>query len=139
MNELIRACFAGIWIESHEHSMPSPNCRPCAVRKTGDWPFGISTAGFAARWRSTRCRSLRSACGGTSGFGRWGQRTRRRCWCCTNFHRFIGSAEIVQAISRAVNEGKQQRTFVVVLSPVVQLPVELEKLFIVVEHPFARP
>jgi ATPase family associated with various cellular activities (AAA) len=30
--------------------------------------------------------------------------------------------------------GKQQRTFLVVLSPVVQVPVELEKLFVVIEH-----
>ena len=30
--------------------------------------------------------------------------------------------------------GKQQRTFLVVLSPVVQIPVELEKLFVVLEH-----
>src|SRR5207253_871017 len=32
-------------------------------------------------------------------------------------------------------EGKQQRAFLVVLSPVVQVPVELEKLFVVLEHP----
>ena len=30
--------------------------------------------------------------------------------------------------------GKQQRTFVVVLSPTVQIPLELEKLFVVLEH-----
>jgi SpoVK/Ycf46/Vps4 family AAA+-type ATPase len=30
--------------------------------------------------------------------------------------------------------GKQQRTFLVVLAPVVSIPVELEKLFIVIEH-----
>jgi hypothetical protein len=30
--------------------------------------------------------------------------------------------------------GKQQRTFLVVLSPIVSIPVELEKLFVVLEH-----
>src|SRR5271165_3205368 len=30
--------------------------------------------------------------------------------------------------------GKQQRTFVIVLAPVVQIPIELEKLFVVLEH-----
>src|SRR5207245_6804536 len=30
--------------------------------------------------------------------------------------------------------GKQQRTFLLVLSPVVQIPVELEKLFVVLDH-----
>ena len=51
-----------------------------------------------------------------------------------NFHRFLQSAEIVQALARQITAGKQNRTFVVVLSPVVQIPVELEKLFVVIEH-----
>ena len=51
-----------------------------------------------------------------------------------NFHRFLQSAEVVQALAHQVHAGKQNRTFVVVLSPVVQVPVELEKHFVVVEH-----
>lgn len=51
-----------------------------------------------------------------------------------NFHRFLGSAEIVQALAQQIWAGKQNRTFVVILSPVVQLPIELEKLFAVIEH-----
>ncbi len=51
-----------------------------------------------------------------------------------NFHRFLQSAEIVQALAQQVVAGKLNRTIVVVLSPIVQLPVELEKLFVVLEH-----
>ena len=51
-----------------------------------------------------------------------------------NFHRFLNSAEIVQALARQITSGKQNRTFVVILSPVVQIPVELEKHFVVVQH-----
>jgi hypothetical protein len=51
-----------------------------------------------------------------------------------NFHRFLGSVEIVQALDSAISKGKQDRTFVIVLSPVVQIPVELERQFIVIEH-----
>ena len=51
-----------------------------------------------------------------------------------NFHRFLQSAEIVQALTRQIVTGKQNRTFVVILSPVVQIPTELEKLFVVLEH-----
>jgi hypothetical protein len=51
-----------------------------------------------------------------------------------NFHRFLQSAEIVQALLTQLNTGKHARTFVVMLSPVVSIPVELEKLFVVVEH-----
>ena len=51
-----------------------------------------------------------------------------------NFHRFLNSAEVVQALVRQIASGKQNRTFLLVLSPVVQIPVELEKLFVVLEH-----
>jgi hypothetical protein len=47
----------------------------------------------------------------------------------------LQSAEIVQALAKQLASGKQNRTFVVILSPVVQVPIELEKLFVVVEHP----
>jgi len=52
-----------------------------------------------------------------------------------NFHRFLGSIDIVQAVERQIAQGKIRRAFVVVLAPVVQIPAELEKLFVVVEHP----
>ena len=51
-----------------------------------------------------------------------------------NFHRFLQSAEVVQALARQIVRGKQNRTIVVILSPVVEIPVELDKLFAVVEH-----
>ena len=45
-----------------------------------------------------------------------------------------GSPEVVQALDTAISAGKQDRTFVVVLAPVVQIPVELERQFVVIEH-----
>ena len=51
-----------------------------------------------------------------------------------NFHRFLQSTEIVQALARQIQEGKTSRTFVVVLSPIVAIPIELEKAFIVLDH-----
>jgi hypothetical protein len=51
-----------------------------------------------------------------------------------NFHKFLGNPEVVQTAFAQLVAGKQQRTFLVVLSPVVQIPVELEKLFVVIEH-----
>jgi hypothetical protein len=43
-----------------------------------------------------------------------------------NFHRLLNSPEVVQTVVTQLVQGKQQRTFIVVLSPVVQIPVELE-------------
>ena len=51
-----------------------------------------------------------------------------------NFHRFLNSTEIVQAVASQLSAGKQNRTFVVILAPVVQIPLELEKQFVVIEH-----
>ena len=51
-----------------------------------------------------------------------------------NYHRFTGSAEVVQALDTAIAQGKQNAEIVIVLSPVVQIPIELERQFVVVEH-----
>lgn len=51
-----------------------------------------------------------------------------------SFHHFLGSPEIQQAVFRAILDGKRNRAFVVVLSPVVRIPVELQKHFVVLEH-----
>lgn len=51
-----------------------------------------------------------------------------------NFHRYLNNPEVVQTTFNQLVVGKQQRTFIVVLAPVVQIPVELEKLFVILEH-----
>ena len=58
----------------------------------------------------------------------------RPCWFCTTFHRFMSNPEVVQTAFSQLVAGKHQRTFIVMLSPIVQIPVELEKLFVVIEH-----
>lgn len=51
-----------------------------------------------------------------------------------NFHRFLTSPEVVQTVFAQLVAGKRTRTFVVVLAPLVQVPIELEKLFVVLDH-----
>src|ERR1022692_3416864 len=51
-----------------------------------------------------------------------------------NFHRFLTSVEVVQTVFAQLVAGKQQRTFIVVLAPTAVIPVELEKLFVIIEH-----
>lgn len=51
-----------------------------------------------------------------------------------NFHRFLNSVEIVQTLFEQLMTGKQRRVFVVVLAPVIQIPLELEHSFVIVEH-----
>ena len=51
-----------------------------------------------------------------------------------NFHRFLGSAEIIQALVSQLHAGKQSRSIIIVLAPVLELPPELEKMFVAIEH-----
>lgn len=51
-----------------------------------------------------------------------------------NLHRFLGGVDLIQAIDTQLAEGKQRRTFLIVLAPVVELPVELTRSFVLLEH-----
>lgn len=51
-----------------------------------------------------------------------------------NFHRMLGDPAVVQTMHRAITKGKADRKFVVILAPVVALPPELEKAFVVIQH-----
>jgi hypothetical protein len=51
-----------------------------------------------------------------------------------NFHKFVANPEVIQTTFAQLVAGKQQRAFVVVLAPIVQIPIELEKLFVIIEH-----
>ncbi|QDU30684.1 PD-(D/E)XK nuclease superfamily protein [Anatilimnocola aggregata] len=138
LSELIQACFTGIWVESHEHEDAlaeiSTLCQQEAWRLNvwdleqglcipGQESLAGSAAGAVDPLAAIRSASTLAAAGSTG------------ILVLVNFHRFLQSAEIVQALSRQLTAGKQSRTFVIILSPVVQAPTELDKLFVVVEHP----
>ena len=51
-----------------------------------------------------------------------------------NLHRFLGGVELIQAVARQAINGKHNRVFLIVLAPVTQIPAELDKLFVCVDH-----
>ena len=51
-----------------------------------------------------------------------------------NFHRFLLGVDVVQAIERQLALGKAEGVHLVLLAPVIQLPTELERSFLVLEH-----
>jgi hypothetical protein len=132
--ELVRACFTGIWVESHEHpDALTEIARLCQVEswRLASWDLeaGLTVNGRAAEQSATDPLAAIRA------LGAMGSPDSSSLLVLVNFHRFLQSPEIVQALIQQVNAGKQNRTFVVILSPVVQVPTELEKQFVVVEHP----
>ena len=135
LREYIAACFTGIWIESHEHQDALAEiaqlCRAEDWRlATWDIDRGISIPGQSDDELGTAQDPLAAI----RALPTMATATGTAVMVLTNFHRFLNTAETVQALVRQILDGKQNRTFVVVLSPVVSIPVELEKLFVVLEH-----
>ncbi|REJ88279.1 MAG: AAA family ATPase [Planctomycetota bacterium] len=135
--ENVRACFAGIWIQSCEHEDALLDiARLChdEIWNLATWDIdrGLRTAaqtdGDSAEVTGTDPLAAVRALGSLA------TSDSPSLLVLVNFHRFLGSAEIVQAVACQVNRGKNDRTFLVILSPVVEIPTELEKLFITIEH-----
>ncbi len=134
LTEYIRACFTGLWIESHEHQEAfteiSRLCRDEHWQlATWDIESGLSIAGQTETDTigSDPLAAIRSVHALATSDG-------TAILVLQNFHRFLSSAEIIQAVARQIIAGKQTRTIRVILAPLVQIPTELEKLFVVIEH-----
>lgn len=136
LRELVDACFTGIWLQSHEHEDAVAEiaalCREHAWRlATWDISSGLRVTSADASAGTAPSQDPLAALRALPALA---TADTSAVLVLKNFHRFLNSAELVQTLVEQLIAGKQSRTFVVVLSPVVQIPVELEKLMLVVEH-----
>jgi hypothetical protein len=135
--EYISACFSALWVQSFEHEdalreIAEMCCEQNWRLATWDVEQGLQIPGQSNGQPTdaggsdplAAIRSINALASPDSS----------AILVLQNFHRYLQSAEIVQALARQIAVGKTNRTFLVILSPVVQIPVELEKLFAVVEH-----
>jgi hypothetical protein len=132
LGEYVAAAFTGIWIQSHEHyDALLEIAELCRQRQwamvTWDVERGMTAAGQSAASAPDPLAAIRS-------LAALAKSDSSALLVLPNFHRFLQSAEIVQAIAHQIQRGKTDRTFIAVLSPLVQIPIELEKSFIVIEH-----
>jgi len=136
LRDYVAGCFSGIWIESREPQEAMAEISQLC-RNEG-WQFanwnidqGLRMNGVAspAEQANDPFAAIKSA----QAMNPPGNE-QPALLVLENFHRFIGSVEIVQAMVSQLHAGKQTRTILVVLAPVVDLPPELEKLFVIVEH-----
>ena len=135
--ENVRACFAGIWIRSCEHEDALLEItRLCHHEQwrlaTWDIDQGLQvpTSTDDTLSNSTGSDPLAAV----RALSTLATDETPSLLVLVNFHRFLNSAEIVQAVARQIAIGKNRRAFVVILSPVVQIPTELEKLIVCIEH-----
>lgn len=133
-SEYVRACFTGIWIESHEHQDAISEI--AALCRDEQWQLALwdIESGFRIAGQPSEDSGANDPLAAIRAIGRSAGPEGTTVLVLQNFHRFLQSAEVVQAMSRQIIEGKQNRTIIVVISPVVQIPVELEKLFATIEH-----
>ncbi len=135
--ENVRACFAGIWIQSHEHEDALLEiARLCHGE---DWKLATWDIDQGLRLQGQSVDAMSDTTGAdplaaVHALGAMSTDENPSLLVLVNFHRFLNSAEIVQAVARQIVQGKNNRTFIVILSPVVQIPTELEKLFVCIEH-----
>jgi hypothetical protein len=131
VREHVAACFPGLWIQSHEHDEAEAEIRQLCHRQgwqlaTWDVDRGLSANGTADAAATDPLATLRAlptlATGETT------------LLIMRNLHRFLGSPEMVQALDTQIAEGKARRTFVLILSPTVDIPPEIARQIIVIDH-----
>ena len=132
MSELVRACFTGVWIKSYEpDDAIAELAQLCRAENwslmTWDVAQGLKGSGDAGA-----ASDIVDPIGAVKALSAISNAP--TILVLRSYHRFLGSGEAVAEIAKAVTQGKLQRKFIVILSPVVQLPPELERLFVVVDH-----
>ena len=115
--EHVAACFPGLWIQSHEH--PDALAEIAQLCREQQWQLatwdidaGLNVAGQTDLEPSSNdpLAAIKAANALATPEG-------TAILVLQNFHRFLQSAEVVQALSRQINAGKQTRTIVIILSP----------------------
>ncbi|MBN8602950.1 MAG: AAA family ATPase [Planctomycetes bacterium] len=133
LSEYIRACFTGIWIESPEPQEVLQEIRQLCTAE--QWKLAVWDMENGGTVPAT---NQREAIGDPLGACRWistlAQENETTVIVLQNFHPFLQSPEIIQALSQQILLGKQTRTMTIIVSPVTRLPIELEKAFVVIEH-----
>ena len=136
LQEYIAACFTGLWIESHEHDDALAEIAHLCHQES--WRLAVWDVDQGLKLFGKEPVTMEAGAtdplAAIRALGAIAEPKNSTLLVLVNFHRFLGSAEIVQALARQISTGKQTRTFIVVLSPVVQIPTELEKQFVVLEH-----
>lgn len=136
LTEYVSACFTGLWIESHEHD----DALQEIVQMCRQQNWRLAVWDMAQGLRLPGQNDTPSDAGGSDplaairAINALASHDSSAILVLVNFHRFMQSAEVAQALVQQITAGKQNRSFVVILSPVVQIPPELEKLIVVVEH-----
>jgi ATPase family associated with various cellular activities (AAA) len=137
LTDYVNAAFSGLWVQTHEADEAEREIVQHAKEK--DWKVAVWDVANGLRFPNSKPGGNTEVGGGDPlavlrALPALATENGTALLILHNFHRFMNNAEVVQTAFSQLVAGKQQRTFMVVLSPLIQIPVELEKLFVVIEH-----
>jgi ATPase family associated with various cellular activities (AAA) len=137
LTDYINAAFTGLWIETHEPDEAEREITQHAREQ--QWKLAVWDIASGVRFPLQRNSAATDTGAGDplaalKALPALGDGNGTAVLLLHHFHRFLNNPEVVQNIFQQIVAGKARRTFVVVLAPVVVLPPELEKLFVVLEH-----
>jgi len=132
--EYIRACFTGLWINSYEHEDALQEI--AELCRLENWRLAIWDIDRGLRVARTATEEPLAAdpVSALRAAGTLADIQQPLLVVFKNLHRFLQSAELVQVLWHHLVAGKQQRVYTLVLAPLVQIPHELEKQFVVIDH-----
>ena len=136
ITDFVNAAFTGLWVQSHEPDEAEREIVQHAKDKK--WNVAVWDVANGLRFPNRKASGNPEVGGDPLAVLRalpaLASENGTALLLLHNFHKFLANPEVIQTAFSQLVAGKQQRTFIVVLSAVVQIPVELEKLFVVIEH-----
>jgi hypothetical protein len=129
--EIVRAGFACVYVVTHE---PEEAVAPLArLSNEQSWTFAVwdADAGLQCSGSPATTMDTLSAVRAAAALAKPDSAA---VVVLRNFHRFLQGIDVVQAVERQRSRGKGEGIALVVLAPILQLPVELERSFLVVDH-----
>ena len=130
IKELVCAGFSGIWVDTQETADAVETIRKMASERAWGcecWDLdcqlyvhGAQAPGpvQALRWLDTPS----------------GRMSQPQLLVLVNYHKYITNPEVMQVLSNRVHAGKKIGQHIIIVSPVLQMVPEIEKLFTLVHH-----
>lgn len=124
MSAYVCADFSGLWIVTQEPYEAEQKLMKLQVEtKVIHWDFGNGINGVPQSIAPTAPLSPTLLDG------------QKTLVVLINFHKFIDNPQVLQLLSNAVDQARNFNAHYVIMSPLVHLPAEIEKKFVVVDYP----
>ncbi len=130
----VRACSSGIWVTSQEYDDGIAELATMCASE--DWRLAVwdVAKGFQVLGQGESDITATDPLAAISAINTLASPGTSALLVLKNFHSFIRSPEIIETLAQQIARGKKNRSFIIVMSPVVDIPIELSRHFVLVDH-----